>query len=217
MILLALLMAADLTSALAGKVTLPGLAPTLAPLPVTRENKVCGTNKPDESLEVKDSGIKNVVVWFTDVPLAKDAKPPRQRLDQQACTFVPHVLAAPVSAGLDVVNSDRTLHNVRAQAGEVKVMNYAMPIPGHVVPTKLRTEGIFKVHCDVHPWMSAWLLVLPTTAYAITDENGAYRIEGVPAGKHKIKIWHERLGEKDAEVEIAPGQTAVLDVQYTPR
>jgi plastocyanin len=217
MILLALLMAADLTGALAGKVTLPGLAPKLAPLPVTSQNKVCGTNKPDESLEVKDSGIKNVVVWFTDVPLAKDAKLPRQKLDQQACSFVPHVLAAPLGAGLDVMNSDRALHNVRAQAGEVKLMNYAMPIPGHVVPTRLRKQGIFKVSCDVHPWMSGWLLVLPTSAYAITDENGAYKIEGVPAGKHKVKIWHERLGEKDLEVEIAQGQTAALDVQYTPR
>jgi plastocyanin len=217
MILFALLMAADLTGALAGKVTLPGLAPKLAPLPVTSQNKVCGTSKPDESLEVKDSGIKNAVVWFTDVPLDKDARLPRHRLDQQGCAFVPHVLAAPLGSGLDVVNSDRALHNVRAQAGDVKLMNYAMPIPGHVVPTKLRKQGIFKVSCDVHPWMSAWLLVLPTRAFAITDESGAYKIEGVPPGKHKLKIWHERLGEKESDVEIAAGQTATSDVQYTPR
>jgi len=217
MMLLAMLMAADLTSALAGKVTLAGLAPKLANLPVTRDNKVCGTSKPDESLEVKDSGIHNAVVWFTDVPLAKDLKPPKQRLDQQACSFVPHVLAAPLGAAVDVVNSDKALHNVRAQAGDVKLMNYAMPIPGHVVPTRLNKEGIFKVSCDVHPWMRAWMLVLPTSAYAVTGEGGSYRIEGVPPGKHKVKIWHERLGEKDAEVEIAPGQAATLDVQYTPR
>ncbi len=217
MILIALLMAADVTSALAGKVTLTGLAPTLANLPVTRDNKVCGTSKPDESLEVKDSGIRNAVVWFTDVPLAKEFKPPKQKLDQQACSFVPHILVAPAGAAVDVVNSDKALHNVRAQAGETKLMNYAMPIPGHVVPTRLRKDGVFKVSCDVHPWMRAWMVVLPTRAYAITDESGAYRIEGVPAGKHKVKIWHERLGEKDAEVEIVPGQAATLDVQYTPR
>src|SRR2546425_8700633 len=50
MILLALLLAAG-TGALAGKVTLSGLAPRLAPLPVTRDMKVCGNNKPDESVE----------------------------------------------------------------------------------------------------------------------------------------------------------------------
>lgn len=216
MLLFALLIAAQ-TGTLAGKVTLTGLAPKLANLPVTRDMKVCGTSKTDESLEVNDGGVKNAVIWFTDVPLPKDAKLPKEKLDQQACSFVPHVLAAPVGSTVDVVNSDKALHNVRAQSGETRLMNYAMPIPGHVVPTKLKKEGIFKVSCDVHPWMRAWLLVLPTEAYAITDEKGAYKLEGIAPGKHKVKIWHERLGEKDAEVEIAADKTTTHDVQYTPR
>ena len=213
--LLAMLLAA--TGSLAGKVTLTGLAPKLANLPVTRDMKVCGTSKPDESLEVKDGGIRNAVVWFLDVPEASPDKPSKLKLDQQGCTFVPHVLVAPLGSTVDVVNSDKALHNVRAQAGEVKLMNYAMPIPGHVVPTKLKKDGIFKVNCDVHPWMRAWLLVLPTTRYAITDENGAYKIEGIPPGKHKVKFWHERLGEKEFEVSIEADQTATQDAQYTPR
>jgi plastocyanin len=217
MILLALLLAAG-TGSLAGKVTVSGLAPRLANLPVTRDMKVCGNNKPDESLEVSQGGaVKNAVVWFPDVPLPTDFKPSREKLDQQQCVFVPHVLAAAVGTTVDVVNSDKALHNVRAQAGELRLMNYAMPIPGHVVPTRLRKEGIFKVSCDVHPWMRAWLLVLPTAAFAVTGEDGTYKIAGVPAGKHKVRIWHERLGEREAEIDIQAGQTATHDVQYNPR
>ena len=217
MILFALLLAAADAGALAGKVTLAGLAPRLATLPVTRDMKVCGTSKPDESLEVKEGGVKNAVIWFTDLPEAREAKTAKLKLDQTACSFSPHVLAAPLGAAVDVVNSDKALHNVRAQEGDLKLMNYAMPIPGHVVPTRLRKQGIFKVSCDVHPWMRAWMLVLPTAKLAVTDENGAYRIDGVPPGKHKIKIWHERLGEKEAEIEIASDKTARHDVEYTPR
>ena len=226
MLLLALLLAADAaspglrptdTGALAGKVTLAGLAPQLATLPVTRDMKVCGTSKPDESLEVRDAGVKNAVIWFPDLSEPKEAKPARQKLDQIACAFSPHVLAAPVGAAVDVVNSDKALHNVRAQEGDTKLMNYAMPIPGHVVPTRMKKQGIFKVSCDVHPWMRAWILVLPNAKLAVTDEKGAFRIEGVPPGKHKIKIWHERLGEKEAEVEISAEKTAKHDVEYTPR
>lgn len=217
MILLALLLAAG-TGSLAGKVTVSGLAPRLANLPVTRDMKVCGNNKPDESLEVSQGGaVKNAVVWFPDVPLPTDFKPSREKLDQQQCVFVPHVLAAAVGTTVDVVNSDKALHNVRAQAGELRLMNYAMPIPGHVVPTRLRKEGIFKVSCDVHPWMRAWLLVLPTAAFAVTGEDGTYKIAGVPAGKRKVRIWHERLGEREAEIDIQAGQTATHDVQYNPR
>lgn len=218
MLLLALLLA-QATGTLAGKVTLTGLAPKLANLPVTRDMKVCGTAKTDESLEVKDSGVKNAVIWLADGPEARPSAKaaPKQKLDQQGCAFAPHILVARVGSEVDVVNSDKALHNVRAQAGETRLMNYAMPIPGHVVPTRLRKEGIFKVSCDVHPWMRAWLLVLPTAASAITDENGAYRLEGIPPGRHKVKIWHERLGEREAEVQIASGQSTTHDVQYTPR
>jgi plastocyanin len=217
MLLIALLLAAD-AGTVAGKVTLNGLAPKLANLPVTRDMKVCGNNKPDESLIVsKDSGVKNAVVWLPEVALPKDFKPPKEKLDQQQCLFLPHVLAVPVGATVDVVNSDKALHNVRAQQGEVKLFNYAMPIPGHVVPTKLKKEGIFKLSCDVHQWMRAWLLVLPTASWAMTGEDGTYRIEGVPPGTYKLKIWHERLGERDAEVTVQAGQTAAYDVQYNPR
>ena len=218
MMILALLLAAAETGALAGKVTLSGLAPKLANLPVTRDMKVCGNNKPDESLEVSQGGaVRNAVIWFTDVPLPADFKPSKEKLDQQQCAFVPHVLVAPLGTTVDVVNSDKALHNVRAEAGPVRLMNYAMPIPGHVVPTRLKKEGIFKVSCDVHPWMRAWLLVVPTTAFAVAGEDGTYKISGVPAGKHKVRVWHERLGQRDAEVEIRADQTATHDVQYNPR
>jgi len=217
MVLIALLLAAD-AGTVAGKVTLNGLAPRLANLPVTRDMKVCGNNKPDESLIVsKDNGIKNAVIWLPDVKLPPDFKPAKEKLDQQECLFVPHVLAAPVGSQVDVVNSDKALHNVRAQAGEEKLFNYAMPIPGHVVPTRLKKEGMFKVSCDVHPWMRAWLVVLPLSPWAITGEDGTWKIEGIPPGTHKLKIWHERLGERDAEISVEAGQTATHDVQYNPR
>jgi plastocyanin len=217
MILLALLLAAE-SGSLAGKVSLEGLAPRLANLPVTKDAKVCGTSKADESLEVSGGGVRNAVVWFLDVAEAKGAPaPPKEKLDQQQCQFVPHVVVATQGTTLDVVNSDKALHNVRAQSGDVKLMNYAMPIPGHVVPTKLRKDGIFRVNCDVHPWMRAWIVVLPTRAYAVTGEDGRYRIEGISPGKHRVKIWHERLGEREAEIEVPAGGTAAHDVQFTSR
>jgi plastocyanin len=217
MLLLALALLAADTGTISGKVTIAGLAPKLANLPVTRDMKFCGTSKPDESLEVGErGGVKNVVVWLTDAPAPKKIEK-KQKLDQQSCAFTPHVIAATVGSTLDVVNSDPVLHNARAQAGETRAFNYAMPIKGHLIPTRLKKDGFFKVSCDVHPWMRAWLVVLPSAAYAITDANGAYTLEGVPAGKHRIKTWHERLGEREDEVEVSAGATATHDVALNPR
>jgi len=215
LVLLALL-AAD-TGAISGKVTIAGLAPKLANLPVTRDMKFCGTSKADESLEVGEGGgVRNVVVWVPDVPLPKKIAR-KEKLDQQACLFTPHVVAAPVGAVLDVVNSDPVLHNARAQAGETRIFNYAMPIKGHTVPTRLKKDGFYKVSCDVHPWMRAWLVVLPTAAYTVSDASGAYKLEDLPPGKHKIKIWHERLGEREDEVEVPAAGSVTHDIAMNPR
>src|SRR5437588_11070698 len=116
MLLLALVLLAADTGGVSGKVTVAGLAPKLANLPVTKDMKYCGTSKPDESLEVgPGGGVRNVVVWLTDVPAPKKIEK-KQKLDQQSCVFTPHVAAATVGSTLDVINSDPVLHNARAQA-----------------------------------------------------------------------------------------------------
>ena len=211
--LLALLLAAGSVS---GKVTIAGLAPKLANLPVTRDLKICGTSKPDESLVIgPGGGVKDAVVWITDLPAqkpAKDAKKPK--LDQEACVFTPHIVAAEVGSTIDIVNSDPVLHNARASD---KLFNYAMPIKGHTIPTKLKKDGFYKVVCDVHPWMRAWLAVLPNDAFAVTKDDGTYKIANVPPGKHHIRLWHERLGEREGDVDVAADGTTTFDVTLNPR
>ena len=219
---LALLAAAETapTGRISGRITLAGLPPKLANLPVTKDLKVCGTSKPEEALEVgSGGGIKNAVLWLPEGPrvVAREAARKKLKLDQEACQFVPHVLAAEVGSTVDVINSDAVLHNVRATEKDAKAFNYAMPIKGHVVPTHLKTVGTLKLQCDVHPWMRATIQVLPTSAFSVSGDDGSYLIEGVPPGHYKLHLWTERLGERDDEVDVAAGQTTQHDISLTPR
>jgi plastocyanin len=215
---LALLLAQADAGKVSGKVTLSGLAPKLANLPVTRDMKTCGTSKPDEALEVgQGGGVKNAVLWIAGGPRPGKGEKVKATLDQKQCEFVPHVLAVPVGATLSIVNSDKLFHNVHAREGERTVFNLAMPVPNHVIPRPLDSPGRLRITCDVHPWMRAWVDVLPTSAFAVTDETGSYSISGVPPGKHMLKLWHERLGEKDLEVQVGAGTTATANLQLTPR
>ena len=127
------------------------------------------------------------------------------------------MVAMPEGGVLEVVNSDKLFHNVHARQGEKTIFNYAMPVPDYTIPKQLKSAERLRVSCDVHPWMRAWVDVLPTIAFAVTDDTGTYTIEGVPPGKHKVRLWHERLGEKEEEVEVVDGQTSTLDVPLTPR
>jgi plastocyanin len=218
LVALALLVAQTGAAKVRGKVTLTGLAPKLANLPVTRDMKTCGTSKPDEALEVSQGGgVKNAVLWITDGSKAAKGDKIKATLDQKQCEFVPHVLALPAGATLDIVNGDKLFHNVHARDADKTVFNYAMPVPNHVIPKPLKDPALLRITCDVHPWMRAWVYVLPTSAFAMTDESGVYAISGVPPGKHTLKLWHERLGEKEQQVDVPAGGTATVDLQLTPR
>lgn len=203
-----------------GKVTIAGLAPRLAPIPVSSDMKICGTSKEDEALAIgPGGGIRDVVLWIEGGPTLErkpGEKVPRVKLDQHACQFVPHVVVAPVGAVLEIINSDSVLHNVHARVGETTVFNYAMPIKGYVIPRKLGKVELLKVSCDVHSWMHALVDVLPTTAFALSDSYGSYFID-VPPGKYTLKLTHERLGERAEQVEVVAGQTLEHDVSLTPR
>ena len=203
-----------------GKVTFAGLAPKLAALPVSRDLKVCDSTKPDESLLVgPGSGIRFAVLSIDGGPAPRrrpGEKPPRVRLDQRGCQFIPHLLVTTAGAELDIVNSDNVLHNVHAYVGDATAFNYAMPIRNYVIPRRLPKPGVLRISCDVHPWMRAVVDVLNTSAFAVTDAQGLYFIDVAP-GKYTLRLWHERLGERPFAVELASGQTLRQDIQLTPR
>jgi plastocyanin len=206
------------TGKISGKVTIAGLAPKLPNLPVTRDIKVCGGSKPDEALVVGDGGgVKNAVLWLVDGPPPKKSDKHTFKLDQKNCQFEPHVVAMPVGATLDVVNSEKLFHNVHGREGDKTVFNFAMPVPDYVIPKQLKTPGLIRVVCEVHPWMRSWVDVLPTTAFAVTDESGSFTIADVPPGKHTVRLWHERLGDREQQIDVASGHTASLDLQLSPR
>jgi len=217
-LLLASAGAAAPSGRVAGKVAIAGLAPKLAPLPVTRDPKHCGVNKPDEALVIGvGGGVKNTILWIAGAPPPKEPEKLRVRLDQQACRFEPHVLALPAGAFMDIVNSDAVIHHVQGQVGEEKQFSYPMPLKGYVIGRQLKKAEVLRLTCTVHPWMKAFVKVLDSGAYAVTDAEGRYALEGVPPGKHKLKLWHERLGEREEEIEVAAGQTAARDITLPPR
>ena len=206
------------TGTISGRITIAGLAPKLPPLPVTKDNKICGVNRADEALVTSlTGGIKNAVLWLLDLPAAKGSGNERVRLDQQGCRFEPHVVVAHVGATLEVVNSEVVLHHPTAKREGDKLWDFPMPIKGYSVPRPLEKAGTLNITCEAHPWMKATVLVLDAGPAGVSDDEGNYTIRGVPAGKHKLKLWHERLGEREEEIEVKAGETATRDLVLQPR
>lgn len=197
-----------------GRITVEGVAPKLAALPVTRDIKQCGTNKADDSLETgPNNGVKNVAVWLADGPKLSEDQAPAVKLDLAACMFTPHVAIAAPGSVLTITNKDPVFHDIRASG--VAEFNYPMPVQGYSVPTKLTLAGILKLRCNANPWISAVVHVVPTTAVVLTEADGSYVLD-VPPGRYHFKLWHERLGEREATIEVIAGETTYKDFALAP-
>ncbi|MHB8381751.1 MAG: carboxypeptidase regulatory-like domain-containing protein [Candidatus Binataceae bacterium] len=200
----------------AGVVRLAGEVPKLAPIKVLRDKDAC-KNVPNESLIVgPDHGVEYAVITAegsAKVPAA-DAEhegTPVYRLDNSGCRFVPHVLAMQVNQFVELANSDPILHTAHALffTGQPQ-FNIAL-WPGRAVRKPIVTPGVVKVVCEVHPWMYAYIVVADQPYFAVTDIHGRYEIRGLPPGRYRLKLWHERLGTRDETVKVESGKTSVAD------
>jgi plastocyanin len=208
---LAVLLAAPALAAdIHGTVKLSGPPPKAQPIPTTKDQTVCGPSVADESILVSNGKLKNVVLTVQGAPKPPPGtEPVRVTIDQSKCHYVPHVQAASVGTPVDILNSDPVLHNIHSYLGTSTVFNLAMPFKGQKIAKTLAKPGLVNVKCDVHSWMHAYVVVTDAP-FAVTGEDGAFTIRGVPPGTYTITAWHEKLGEKTAQVAVpASGEVAV--------
>jgi hypothetical protein len=62
---------------------------------------------------------------------------------------------------------------------------------GRSKAVRFERPGIVRVFCDIHSHMSAFILVFAHRYFAVTDEDGRYRIDSVPPGPHTVMTWNE--------------------------
>ena len=73
---------------------------------------------------------------------------------------------------------------------------------------------MFKVKCDVHPWMGAFVHVLDHPFFSVTGDDGTFTISGLPPGNYTVTAWHETLGEQQqADVKVEEGKPGGGGVQ----
>ncbi|MGH7307310.1 MAG: hypothetical protein ACREK6_01295 [Candidatus Rokuibacteriota bacterium] len=177
--------------------------PVVEKIKINKDTQVCGTEATVEKIAVgPGKGLANAVV---SVPTAKGAaKAVKGEIDQKGCKFMPHVVAI-VPGELDIKNSDGVLHNIHTYSTANAPINKAQPKFKKVMTEKFDKPEVVKVTCDVHSWMLGWVAVVPTPFFGVTTDSGTVKIDNVPAGKHKVEVWHETLGKQSKDVDVKAG------------
>jgi plastocyanin len=155
----------------------------------------------------------DAVVWVAG------ALPPAARASIQPPTvaskgkrFDPHVLVVTRGASVSFPNLDSIFHNAfsRTPGSEFDLGLYRR---GASRGYTFRSAGLVHLYCNIHAEMAAYVLVLdPTDAFSVADDAGTFRLPGLPAGRHTVRVWNEKGGERQLDVEIGTATPAALDV-----
>jgi plastocyanin len=157
------------------------------------------------------SGVAGPSVVYVDTISGKTFPPPTQHpvIDQRGLVFQPHVTAVQVGTTVDFLNSDSVAHNVfwTSIGGNKKLAHNLGTWPkGDRKSFKFDTPGAVPILCNVHPEMTAYLVVVPTPYFATSDQTGNYKIENVPDGSYTVTAWHEGAKNQSKPVAVS-GET----------
>jgi plastocyanin len=206
---------------LRGTLTYKGPAPNLEPLEVDHDMACCAKDVIlPETLLVSEKGeVKNGVVWLEGVEGDKPWPSEKGVMDQVACVFTPHVSVVGVGQTMEFLNSDPIFHNIHSWPRENPPMSVSQLAKGMGRPVRriFKKPDEIKVTCDVHKWMSGWIVVRDNPYFALTGEDGKFEITEIPPGSYKLVVWHESLERVEKPLELGAGSEHVEDLELVPK
>jgi len=198
-----------------GTVRWTGPEPKIPSLLISKDPSICDPQSfkkrdLERLLISSNGGVANAVVFLKNISKGKamDLPEARQSLNQKNCRYEPHILLVPKDATLQLKSSDPVLHTVHMTGAA----DYNLPFPfaNLTISRTMNREGLVDLRCNAgHVWMNGEMLVVPHPYYAVTDEEGNFRLTNVPPGEYEIEGWHE--GWK------VVGQGALYDVMTQVR
>jgi len=194
------------SGSITGEVRFSDDPPKLPAVKVTKDQDYCGETLPNETYVIEaNGGLKNVVVFIESAPPGKAADAQKENfLYNEGCRYAPRVMALQRGERLHVKSNDPKLHIPHGYLGARTVFNLSLPFKGTSIDTtsRIRQPGILKVVCDTHAWMLGFVHVFDHPYFAVTDEQGAFSIPDLPAGRYVLKAWHEDGGVKSQEITV---------------
>jgi Plastocyanin len=143
----------------------------------------------------RKSDYSGVVVWLERPGAPPAASDRTATIVQKQKRFVPHVIAIPVGTTVNFPNLDPIFHNAFSNfAGQP--FDVGLYPPGTSQKVRFAREGVVRVFCNIHPAMSAVIVVAPTRYIAVSAKGGQFSIPGVEPGEYRLRVFHERASEQ---------------------
>ena len=165
----------------------------------------------------KGADFSGVVVWLTSTEAPpSEAIAKRAKMLQKDKSFSPHILAIQTGTSVDFPNLDPIFHNAFSNY-EGQIFDIALYPPGSSRTVHFYRPGIVRVFCNIHPSMSAIIVVVSSKDFATTDRDGHYSIPNVSPGTYQIHFFSERatpetLAKLTHDISVGDGSESLASV-----
>lgn len=179
-----------------------------------------------------NGGLKDAVVWLSDVTKGKPFKFEPQTIEARDCRFLPFVTVVQDKADVTIMNMDPVMHDIQAyetsHLGPRVLFNTPLPMNPHhkrsigaeshehlagqpVTETIHMTKGrkFFVMQCGFHAYMESWGLAIENPYYQVTGSDGTFSLSDVPPGEYLVTAWHPGVGTVLEKKITVPAKGAV--------
>ena len=205
-----------------GVVNFRGEAPKFRPISMEKD-PVCASEHegpvlPEDGRVNANGTLPNAFIYIEkgtgdlSVPTPQNS----ESLTQKNCMYEPHVMGIMVNQPLQVVTLDPTTHNIHFTPKINRDWDVSQePGSPSVIHTFSKPEVMIPVHCNVHPWMKAYLGVVTNPYYAVTGDEGKFQIDGVPPGEYTLAGWTATFGAQQRRATVRAGETTTVDFTFS--
>ena len=140
----------------------------------------------------------------------------RPKLIQKNKAFDPHILVVQVGSEVDFPNHDPFFHNVFSLFNG-KRFDLGLYEAGSTRGVHFDRPGICYIFCNIHPQMSAVVVVVNTPYFAVSDARGQVSIPGVSPGRYELNLWEEHCSPKtlkqlSRQITLGEGASSLANV-----
>ena len=205
---------------ISGKVSYKGNLSKFKPVDMSKEPECVKMHSghplfPETVVGGPGNSLQNVVVYISGGPAETSTPPTRPALfDQKDCHYTTHVLALRAGQEISISNSDPFSHNIHPLAKINREWNRIQPPGTPPFSYSYENEEFIPVKCNIHPWMQGYFVVHKTSHFAVTGEDGTFRLPNLPPGKYTVTAWQESYGTQRQEVTVAGGETQTVDFVF---
>lgn len=172
-------------------------------------------------VEVKDpkgAPVPDAVASLVPLDAAPALQPPAEPvvIVQINEEFQPYVTAVLAGTRVSFPNRDKVQHHVYSQS---KAKAFEIPLyRGEAKePVRFDQPGVVAIGCNIHDWMSAYVVVLATPHFARSGDDGLVPLAAVPAGRYRLEVWHPRATQTVTREIAITGEAATQVISVTLR